>query len=145
MFIQLTSAVPELHFVYTSPTENTMHLTSVTHVLSVVSLCITLKAEIRKAKFLAVGEACMAIFWPAPDFKERSFDSSVFSACVHSTPLQGTAAAVLPQLQIKTNTKVGYKEMGNIVDIYNLYLILGGGGGGGMLLVHFPPCIKSHA
>ena len=38
------------------------------------------KAEIRKAWFLAVGEACRAIFWPAPGFRERTFDSFGFSA-----------------------------------------------------------------
>ena len=68
----------------------------------------------------------------------------MFSACVHSTPLQGTPAAVLPQLQIKTNTKIGYKEMGNIVDIYNLYLIVGRGGGyasGSFLPVYKRSCI----
>ena len=33
-----------------------------------------------RKKFLAEGEACMAIFWPTPGFKARDFDSSEFSA-----------------------------------------------------------------
>ena len=40
----------------------------------------TCKVEIRTRKrFLAVGEACMAIFWPALGFKGRTFVSSGFS------------------------------------------------------------------
>lgn len=39
-----------------------------------------LLAEIRKANFLEVGWAYMAIFWPAPGFKEKHFDSSEFPA-----------------------------------------------------------------
>ena len=39
----------------------------------------TFKVEImQRTKFVAVGEACMAIFWPTPGFKGRTFVSSVF-------------------------------------------------------------------
>ena len=40
----------------------------------------TRKVEIRtRKKFLAVGKACVAIFWPAPGFKGRTFVHSGFS------------------------------------------------------------------
>ena len=38
------------------------------------------KAELRKAELLAAGEARKAIFRPYPGVKERTFDSSGFSA-----------------------------------------------------------------
>ena len=37
------------------------------------------KAEIRKTKFPEMGEDCKAVFRRTPDFKERTFESSVFS------------------------------------------------------------------
>ena len=49
------------------------------------------EAETRKADFLAVCEACRAIFWPAPSFKNRTFENFGVSAvkdlyfCVRGT------------------------------------------------------------
>ena len=40
----------------------------------------TQKAVVREAGFLAVGEACKAIFWPAPGRRERTFASFLLSA-----------------------------------------------------------------
>ena len=39
----------------------------------------TQKAVVREAGFLAVGEACEAIFWPAPGRRERTFDRFLLS------------------------------------------------------------------
>ena len=53
----------------------------------------TRNVEIRN-KFPAVGEACMATFWPTPGFKGKTFDSSGLSTerdpnfCVRSPPLR---------------------------------------------------------
>ena len=63
-----------------------------------VSTCLdrdtqwTGKAKIRtRNKFLAVGEACVAIFWPTPGFNGRTFVSSELSA--EGTLISASAAA----------------------------------------------------
>ena len=55
----------------------------------------TVKAEIRtRKKFLAMGEACMAIFWSTPGFARENFcqlwvlNTGDLNFCVRSTPLQ---------------------------------------------------------
>ena len=37
------------------------------------------KAEIRKAEFLATGEACKSILWPTPGVNERTFNWEILS------------------------------------------------------------------
>ena len=51
------------------------------------------RVEIRK-KSLAVSVACLAIYWPTPGFKGRTFKLCVltrwdFNFCVRSSPLRG--------------------------------------------------------
>ena len=50
--------------------------------------------KFKEKKSLAVGEACMAVGWPTPDFKGRTFDlwvlnRRVFNNCICCTPLWG--------------------------------------------------------
>ena len=57
------------------------------------------RVEIKK-KFLAVSVACMAIYWPTPGFKGRTFKLCVFARwdfnfCVSSSPLRGQRRKVV--------------------------------------------------
>ena len=52
-----------------------------------------------RMKSMAVGEACLAIFWATPGFKGSTFqlwvlDTWVNNFCVRSTPLRDTMSAV---------------------------------------------------
>ena len=53
------------------------------------------RVEYARQKSLAVSVACMAIHWPTPGFKGRTFKVCVltewdFNFCVRSSPLRGT-------------------------------------------------------
>ena len=57
------------------------------------------RVEISKEKSLAVSVTCMAINWPTPGFKERTFKLCVlirwdFDFCVRSSPLWGQGTKV---------------------------------------------------
>ena len=64
------------------------------------------RVEIRK-EFLAVSVACMAIYWPTPGLKGRTFKLCVltrwdFNFCVRSSPMERSGLPVSPNWWLKT-------------------------------------------
>ena len=72
--------------------------------------------KLARKKSLAVGEACMAIYWPTPGFKRRTFELWVllnrgdFTFWVHNAQLQGKELGERFPKKMQVNEPDGWKS-----------------------------------